>query len=202
MDAAKIRLSPEELSLVRDPGIILTKNAVMKKMHGMMEILQEMHKPLVHGHPGLPGEVIKTGAKISKGENYQGLPYLVLDQPRYFEIGHIFAIRTMFWWGKYFSLTLHLSGRYLQAFSGLLVKEKKSFERAGYLYCRQDDQWKHHLEEDNYAPLQALDETGFERQLGGRPFAKLSKMIPIGEIKTSLHSLHGEYQKLLNLLKP
>ena len=47
------------------------------------------------------GENAYSG-KISRGENYRGLPYLILDYPAYFSQKDIFAFRTMFWWGHFF----------------------------------------------------------------------------------------------------
>ncbi len=35
----------------------------------------------------------------------------MLDYPRAFGRDSIFACRTFFWWGRFFSLTLHLAGR-------------------------------------------------------------------------------------------
>ena len=54
--------------------------------------------------------IVQSTPKIAKGENYLQLPYVLLDYPRCFDKENIFAIRTMFWWGNFFSITLHLSG--------------------------------------------------------------------------------------------
>ena len=58
----------------------------------------------------LPEAVIQSSPKITRGENYQLLPYVILDYPRCFQKEQVFAIRTMFWWGKGISITLHVSG--------------------------------------------------------------------------------------------
>ena len=55
--------------------------------------------------------------KISKGENYRGLPYVMLDYPRLFGREEVLAIRTFFWWGHGFSVTLHLKGGYRERIS-------------------------------------------------------------------------------------
>jgi hypothetical protein len=201
MDATKIRLSPEELALVKDAQVILTKNAIMQKMYGLLGSLQELNIETIRSHKGLPAEVKKTGAKISKGENYLGLPYLVLDQPRYFEIGHLFAIRTMFWWGRYFSITLHLSGRHLHSWAPLLADHYEAFASAGYLFYQPEDPWKHHLEEDNYLPLTSMTRDEFTRRLNERPFIKLAKKIPLGNIDDAIKNLQAAYTSLLRFLE-
>ena len=98
MNPAKIRLSPNEMELVTNADWILTKNGIMRKAWHLLEGLQEYQKNLVSTYQKeLPSEALRIPAKISKGENYRGLPYLVLDYPRFFEKENAFAIRTMFW---------------------------------------------------------------------------------------------------------
>jgi len=107
----KIQFLPAEMELVSSPDIILTKNAILQKIKSFLEELQlKQHDVLQEYSSYLPEEPLKISPKISRGENYKGLPWLVLDNPRYFQHNNIFAIRTMFWWGNFFSITLHLSG--------------------------------------------------------------------------------------------
>ena len=112
MDIAKIRLSPEEEALVATTDWILTKNNVLQKIKQLLLALQSRQQDLLLPFNSLPEEVLKSSPKISRGENYKGLPWLVLDYPRYFNKADVFAIRTLFWWGNFFSITLHLSGSY------------------------------------------------------------------------------------------
>src|SRR5712671_4795594 len=113
MNSAKIRLSQAEMELVNNADLILTKNAILKKAYRLLGNLQVEQQKYIMLHPsGLPAKVSASTFKISKGENYKELPYLVLDYPRLFEQENIFAVRTMFWWGNFFSITLHLSGRH------------------------------------------------------------------------------------------
>ncbi|HYH14201.1 MAG TPA: hypothetical protein VD794_03215, partial [Flavisolibacter sp.] len=111
MDEAKIQFSPAEMELMNNAGIILTKNRVLQKIKLLLEGIQEEMTHIVYREPDFHDhEVFQALPKISKGENYLGLPYLVLDYPRHFDSVNIFAIRTMFWWGNTFSSTLHLAG--------------------------------------------------------------------------------------------
>ena len=74
-----------------------------------------------------------ASAKISKGEN-MGLPWVMLDYPRLFGQEDVLAIRTMFWWGHCFSVTLHLKGRYYGAYLPLL-RERGGIGGGGFS-CR------------------------------------------------------------------
>jgi len=67
--------------------------------------------------------------KISRGENYLGLPYLVLDYPRLFRPDAVLAIRTFFWWGHFFSSTLQLSGGYKTEFLSRLQAAQETFSK-------------------------------------------------------------------------
>src|SRR5580700_4684754 len=104
MDEAKIRLSVEELELVENAEWILTKNRIIDKVQNLFGILAVKMKTELETI-SLPDEPLQTNPKISKGENYNGLPYVILDYPRLFSKENVFAIRTMFWWGNYFSVT-------------------------------------------------------------------------------------------------
>jgi len=57
----------------------------------------EQFKLLVQQNPALANEAACAIApKISKGENYEGLPWVILDFPRYFDKENVFAIRCFF----------------------------------------------------------------------------------------------------------
>src|ERR1700722_15897376 len=102
---AKVRLSAEEMRLVTDPAWILTKNSVMGKVVAMFA---ELSGEIRGGHEKEP--------KISRGENYKGLPWVMLDYPRVFGREDVYAIRLFFLWGYAFSVTLHLKGEYMRVF--------------------------------------------------------------------------------------
>ena len=99
MSEAKIRLSQKEMEMVIDPEWILTKNHILKKAnHLLANLLAKQQEYVKKYEPKLPSEVLQSPPKISKGENYKGLPYVVLDYPKNFSASGILAIRTMFWW--------------------------------------------------------------------------------------------------------
>ena len=199
MNVTKVRLSEEEEELVRNAEIILTKNAVMKKMQHLLEELQEQHHRFLHDKEFIPAEVRRNSPKISRGENYLGLPYLVLDQPRHFEISNIFAVRTLFWWGRYFILTLHLSGRYKEMFESRLLTAISTAPK-NYYFCIHEEQWVHHLEPGNYVKLENETLPEIIRINASRPFLKIARKIEFGNINESPVCLQSAYEEMLNLL--
>src|SRR4051812_7539492 len=111
-DATKITLSDKELSLVKNVEWILTKQMIIQKVYDLFAGGVETIRSAVINSHSLPDNVRLSVPKIYKGENYLQLPYVIMDYPRCFDKEDIFAIRTMFWWGNFFSITLHLSGIY------------------------------------------------------------------------------------------
>ena len=167
MDAAKIRLSPKEMDLVCNAGFILTKNEIIRKVYELFGQLAAEQVKL------LPREKIKSNPpKISRGENYKGLPWVMLDYPRLFEKEDALAIRFFFWWGNFFSITLQLSGRYKKLFENNVASAWKSLQEQGYYCCVNDDPWEHDFSEYNYAPIPG--EQVFVKTIREKNFIKLS----------------------------
>lgn len=174
-DQTKIHLSPFEIDLLNNSEWILTKNKIIKKAQRLLEEVQENILQHVKGPAiNLPREVIAISPKISKGENYLGLPWLILDFPRYFEKEKTFAIRTMFWWGNYFSTTLHLSGEYKRRYSEAIVQSYEALCQNEFYTCVHEDQWHHHFEKENYLPVKNFTADDFADHINKRTFIKLS----------------------------
>jgi hypothetical protein len=162
-------LSPEEAVFVGDPGWILMKNRIIGRtvaFFAELGAVMQNRDPSGNGADRQSGggvaeeglrEIRQTPPRISKGENYRGLPYVVLDYPRRFGRDDVFAIRTLFWWGNYFSVTLHLKGLYKDMFVDVIRERIPTLAGAGFHIGISDDEWRHELDEDNYRPLAGLD---------------------------------------------
>jgi hypothetical protein len=102
-DAIKLSLSADELELVCNKDWILTKKMVVDKVYLLLGGLsQQMQDYIESNQLLLPAVVTQSSPKISKGENYLGLPYVMLDYPRYFKSNDTLAIRTFFLVGEFF----------------------------------------------------------------------------------------------------
>jgi len=126
------------------------------------------------GKAQLPEEVKTTTPKISRGENYKGLPYVILDYPRLFTLENIFAIRTLFWWGNYFSITLHLKGIYKEMFARFIKANIFLLSEKKFSICISTDQWRHEMEDDNYVSLSRITEKEIRDIIEKNHFLKLS----------------------------
>ena len=190
---AKVRLSAEEMRLVRDPAWILTKNSVMGKVVAMFGELSGGWKE----------------PKISKGENYKGLPWVMLDYPRVFGKEDVYAIRTFFLWGHAFSVTLHLKGIYREQFLPAILARRAELAAAGFGIGISDDEWAHEHTQETYAP--SLGEMGAVNGLTGvgavnglpgiRPWVKLSARVGFehwDEAPERLSVLHNLLMEILS----
>lgn len=194
-------LSPIELELISNTDWILTKNEILKKVNHFLAQFNNKQIEIIREElEYLPSEVPKSTAKISKGENYRGLPYMVLDYPRLFLKGNSFAIRTLFWWGHFFSCTLHLSGNYKTQFQSEIISGYPVLKKEGFFVCVNDNEWEHHFEEDNYVAIQNLTANQFERQVLKASFVKIAINIPLKKWNDAEHLLSEQFSRLIKVL--
>jgi hypothetical protein len=201
MDKAKIRLSAKEAELVANADWILTKNHILQKAKYMLEYLQSEQQQFLQAHPSIfPAEVMPIPPKISKGENYKGLPYLVLDHPRFFGKSDHLAIRSMFWWGNFFSITLHVSGSYKKLYENKIEESFNLLKKENFFIGVSNDQWEHHFETSNYLPLNEMNDVVFKNYISNKDFIKLAKRIPLGQWNEAGDILFTSFHQLIRWL--
>jgi len=194
----KIQLSPFEMDLLNNSEWILTKNVIVKKAQYLLERVQQNIFDYTKEHADvLPNEVINVFPKISKGENYNGLPWLMLDYPRYFDKENIFAIRTMFWWGHFFSTTLHLSGYYKDQYDDAIVSAYNELCDKNFFTCIHDEQWHHHFEEENYKAVKKFTQLEFAEQIRNRTFIKLAIPLAFSEWDHAVRLLSENFVRII-----
>lgn len=180
MMPANVKLSKNELALVCNEAFILTKNEIIGKVYDLFGLLSiEFEKELAKAKAFLPDEILYHSPKIYKGEQYKSLPYVMLDQPRCFNKNDVFAIRCFFWWGNFFSITLHLGGRFKTQYQSNTIKFfSVNTQNKDWYYCTNDNQWQHDFDEMNYTripPNKDLLITNFAQ----KDFLKLATKIPL-----------------------
>ena len=199
MSSAKIVLSSKEQELVKNTDWILTKNAIIDKVYQLFGQLSEYYKTQLVNYPDLLADTDGfPAAKIAKGEQYEGLPWVMLDYPRGFAAQQHFAVRTFFWWGKFCSITLQLSGDPMDKYLPILLRYFENGQKfPGWFLGTGDDPWKHHFESTNYLAPENWD----SRDLVNRPFIKLAKRITLDDW-TALPAFFEEaYCEIMDMLK-
>ena len=193
----KIQFLPAEMELVSSPDIILTKNAILQKIKSFLEEVQLKQQEILQKYwSHLPEEVLKISPKISRGENYKGLPWLVLDNPRYFQHNNIFAIRTMFWWGNFFSITLHLSGNNKTDLLKKITNNISLLKNDFYIY-NGSKEWEHDIDPISYKGIASLNKNELEKVITENSFLKLAVKFPIDSLEAIEDKLLRNFELLV-----
>ncbi len=187
-----VKLSATEIELMSNASIILTKNKIIEEVYQLFGSLSNNYKGLLQKENCLPTEATAIAPKIARGENYEGLPWVTLDYPRYFTNKHVFAIRTFFWWGNFCSITLQLKGDYLNTVN---TQSLMQYCNDWHLCCNTIE-WEHHFRATNYLPVNSftIEEV---KQL---QFIKLAKKIPLQQWDDIEKFFNQNFENLVQLL--
>ena len=188
----KIRFSPTELRIIHNSKFFYTKASATLKIDSLLSEVRDEIKSIIEREKTIfPKEVdIRTG-KIFRGENYRGLPYLVLDYPKYFGNDSVFTVRTMFWWGNFFSCTLHLQGKALEERRNLLIQNEKLLRKKDIYLCVNKTPWQYYYTKENYVLADTFSEDALNHLFMTKDFVKLSRKIPLKDY-TKLKKFAGE----------
>lgn len=197
MQLSKIQLSSSEMDLMQNEAFILTKNRILDKTRMLLEIVQLQQEEYLETHR--PANIaFDKGPKISRGENYLGLPYLILDHPRQSAPDDLFFIRLMFWWGNFFSSTLHMSGRTLSQKREKIIS---SYEILALHYIGiNEDPWVHHFEENNYRKVGDMSRAEFETCCTKASHLKIATRWPLSQWHEAPEFLFEHWKFLLGCI--
>ncbi len=189
-------LTTEEIILAASPDVMLAKNRIIQAMYDMFGRLADTYRSVA---ALLPGMLTRQHPKIAKGENYLGLPWVMLDYPRNFGSPDIFAIRTQFWWGHYFSLQVLLQGTYLPM---LQVTEMMNADsRNEWFFCTGSGPWQHHFEADYMMPIAMLTPEIVQQQKAEKGFFKIGVKLPVVEWEVAETFLAGRFEEAVKFLR-
>lgn len=201
MEETKIQLSQQEMDIVTNAEWILTKNAIMQKVKIAMGQLYHQQKAYLSQHAFfLPEVLTHRNGKISKGENYEGLPYMILDYPRNFERENFFSIRSLFWWGRLFSTTLHISGTWQHHFKNALIASFDHLQQNDFSISIGADAWVHDTSHTDYRAIKTITPQQFEEMLLTRNFIKIAKYTAIDKIENAGKIWLEQFELIIKLL--
>ena len=195
-----MKLTPEEQEVLENTRFIHVKRMVSEKI---VTALGDFQQDIEVQLDTLPysnwlKSKIRQHPKVSRGENYGGLPYFILDFPREFSnSGETLAIRTMILWGRFYSFTLHVTGPLRDSLHQSLIHQKADFST--YYYCINATPWEYHYEADNYVLLSDISNDHLSDDLSGRDFSKLSIWYPIHELDHLKSRGLAFYRKIISL---
>lgn len=178
------QFSCDEIQLIENEQFIRQKNKILRQSE---LLLQELGNQTAEKYLKL--DPLSPPPKVSKGEKHQGLPFVVLDYPRVFKKTDIFAVRTMIWWSKAYSVSLILKGKYLQEY--LKPLNKNLAKSHGLFYTQDEDIWENELS-NKVSSTTKISEAA--------DFVKLSFQFPLSELNNLKINYLTSLEKLFNLI--
>jgi hypothetical protein len=193
-----MEISEKELLILHDTDFLLTKATVLEKINELLgQTRQELKESVENSNFSFPDRTDLLNGKISKGENYKNLPYMVLDYPALFTTKTVLAYRTMFWWGNFFSATFHLEGIALNYYrKTITINLDKLLQKDVYIGVG-DTPWQYHYEDDNYSLLNEAH-SDF---ITNCKFLKLSKKIELKKWNDVPEFSTNFFELVLSVLK-
>jgi len=180
---SKIVLSKGQLKLLSEQDFFFAKKNITEKIYRQLgELTSELQQLPLFKRISFPEKTDIVHGKISKGENYLGLPYIILDFPRLFTNEKILAFRTMIWWGNFASNTLLISGDQLISVRENVRKNFSSLSKKNGWLCIHDSPWHHHFEKENYRRIKNLREEELREIFSKQDFLKMARKLPIDRI--------------------
>nr|MCU0321710.1 hypothetical protein [Chitinophagaceae bacterium] len=171
------------------------KNKIIDAVYQLFGALSNEYISTAETSSILLEHIIQIAPKISRGENYEGLPWVMLDYPRFFTKQEVVAIRTFFWWGNFCSITLQLKGNDVQLMKQTIIQYKNSLND-WWLCCNKEDEWQHHFRANNYKPLEHYSVEEIEQL----QWIKLAIKIPLQEWENMNDFFSVHFSALLQLL--
>jgi len=202
MEETKIQLSEDELLLMQNSDWILTKNSIIEKIsRGFINLADQMQETVIASQLLADKSITPFSPKISKGEKYLGLPYIILDYPRIFGKKDILAIRTLFWWGNYCSITLHVKGVWREVVLRNVTSHLYQLYRNTLYMSFSGNEWSHDLLDTDYIKLDQRFGEETLHKMKEAPFLKIAAKIEIGPWIVMEAELFEIFQSLVVLIK-
>ncbi len=200
-----IALTEDEQLALKNVQFFINKQSATKKIQEQFHFLKDnLSNEAQHHLSIIPKEADVTTGRIFRGENYNGLPYIMLDFPRMFNKTDVFSFRNMCWWGMNYSFTLHLSGKSLEVFRNKILDNIHRLKGNEFYFCVNDNPWEYHFEEGNYKPLDHLLEQNSSlpsNEMFQQDFLKLSRKLDISCWDEIIHYGTQTFCLCMELLK-
>lgn len=196
----KIRIDADELKLISDSSLFIKKRLITEKIIRLYNQLHSnlLQSPAMKLFPGFE-ELIAKPEKISKGENLNGQPYIMMDFPASFSNTDVLAFRSLFWWGHSFSFIWHIQGKYLESISQeKLIRLKQS--KNNVIWASYDNShWNYNIQKD-FVPVADLEITGNNISGGGEKSLRIIKNLDLGDWKSIPDTGKGFFEKIIEIL--
>ena len=105
----------------------------------------------------------------------------------------------MFWWGNFFSITLHVSGEKFKL-KGDFSKLLAYLQGNNFFVCVNEEEWQHSFEASNYATVKEWDQQKLE-QISSKNFFKISKNLEVNKWDEAPEFLEKSFREIIEFIK-
>lgn len=199
-----MEITKEELQTLQNHKFLKTKFHLSKSItEELQKIGNEMASELKSLEPShIFNSFVKPSPKVSRGENYQTLPYFMLDYPRHFKETETLAVRNMILWGQFISSSLQLSGGFKKKFEKIISQKLLNFSQLDQWHiCVNTTPWEHHFLGDNFLPINELNMESINKIMESMNFIKLTRRHDISEITNLSEIVLNDFKEFISLLK-
>jgi hypothetical protein len=165
----------EESGFMLNRHIFPLKRQINRKLYILFEqIKNQIKDTAIHRQFPFPeGTDIQTG-KISKGENKDQYPWVLLDFPKLFQRNRIFAYRSLFWYGHGFSNSLVVGGAPCDTFFPVWLRSINRFEKSSVRFSIATHPWDLSTDQNEVNLTADIDPEIFSRHVSEHHFFKLT----------------------------
>jgi len=196
-----ILFSNEELNFLMDETLFPLKRTVSDKIIDIFDDVESrIRKEILSAKIDFPDNFLLKNGKISRGENYNNQPYIVLDFPRSFDRNNIFTYRTIFWWGNYFSNSIIFSGSIYKTYENKILNGIDTIRNKGWLISFYSTPWKLEVGINGLSHIQEYSNQQIKDHLKKQGFINITRIHKISEYQTLPLNSSIFFHDLLDLL--
>lgn len=196
-----LEFSRKEFQLLKDHQIFDEKAEITSKILYLFSKIEERVKIKLKSTTfDFPENVLSGAGKISKGENYLNCPYIILDYPRLYSKEDIFAFRTIFWWGHYFSNAFIIGGKSYHRYIKRFIENPGKLRNRDWNICVHRTPWKLENNHWNFVLINNLSLEEIKLVLRKYPFIKIARIYPLDHYKKLKTDTRNFIFDMLNII--
>ncbi len=144
----------------------------------------------------IPSSYRNQNYKITRGENYKLMPYMVLDYPQIQDKEFKLVLRTLFWWGHFIScqLIVQTAQLHIEATAHNLAGKRKT------RLCTGQDVWNHDCKSEAFTKLKHLSAEQIQTYLQQQSHLKLASAHHINTFNTFDSIAVKQYEQWMETL--
>ena len=196
-----LRLSGKELEFLGNQAIFPLKKQITGKIIAVYAAIEQDLRQEIGQNPfSFPELTLKRTGKVSKGENYRGQPYIVLDFPRLLQKDTIFLFRNVCLWGHYFIHVFILTGSLLETYRYSLTRNIEKIRQKDLLINTNDDPWELVIGTSKLVPARQVSEKKMAALIEKSPHITLGSALSFTQFDKLKENSLNFFGNILDLL--